>query len=43
MGGELVAQGLTTQPEEIIGYDLQRIPLDGGSSRIDVYYAPRQD
>jgi hypothetical protein len=43
VGGELVAQGLTTQPEEIIGYGLQRIPLDGGSSRIDVYYAARQD
>lgn len=43
VGGELVAQDLTTQTETMAGYRLRRIPLDSGSTRIDVYYAPSED
>lgn len=38
VGGKLVARKLTTEKESIVGYPVRRIPLESGSSRIDVYY-----
>jgi hypothetical protein len=36
--GRLVVQKLETQPKSMVGYDLRRLPVDSGSSRIDIYY-----
>jgi len=36
--GTLVAEKLETQPATMVGFDLRRIPVDSGSTRIDVYY-----
>ncbi|MFB6350891.1 MAG: hypothetical protein ABEN55_12720, partial [Bradymonadaceae bacterium] len=38
VGGELVARKMTTDTQSIVGFDFRRIPVDAGSTRIDVYY-----
>ena len=38
VGGELVARKMTTDTKSIVGFDFRRIPVDAGSTRIDVYY-----
>lgn len=38
VGGELVARKLESEPESVVGYELRRIPVEAGSTRIDVYY-----
>lgn len=36
--GRLVAQKLETQRKSMVGYSLRRLPVESGSSRIDIYY-----
>jgi len=38
VAGELVARQMATDTQSIVGYAFRRIPVDAGSTRIDVYY-----
>lgn len=36
--GQLITKKMPAERQSIVGYDLRRIPVDAGSTRIDVYY-----